>query len=108
MGDCTSSRNGGTGIVVMGSCTVIRCNASRNTNSPSTGINGITAGAGCTVADCTAGSNGYYGISVDFGSTVRNCTAQANGYGIQDTNRSQLTGNTYVCNINIVMVTFVG
>jgi parallel beta-helix repeat protein len=94
--DCTASRNlGAAGIVVQGRCTVIRCNASRNIPS----ANGITAGAGCTIADCTAGSNGLVGISVDTGSTVRNCTVQSNGSdGILATSRCNLTGNT--CDLN--------
>jgi hypothetical protein len=74
--DCTASRNfGSAGIVVQGSCTVIRCNASRNIPSG----NGITAGAGCTVADCTANNNGSTGIFADAGSTMRDCTSFSNG-----------------------------
>ena len=90
--DCTSSRNyGASGIVVQGSSAVIRCNASRNIPSG----NGIQAAFGCTVADCTAGSNGSNGISVDVGSTVRNCTARANiQIGILASARCHLTGNT--------------
>jgi parallel beta-helix repeat protein len=88
--DCTSSRNGGDGIVVQGSCTVIRCNASRNMPG-----RGIVAGVGCTVADCTAGSNGSDAISADSGSTVRGCTAQANGgIGVLVTGNCQVIGNT--------------
>jgi Right handed beta helix region len=93
--DCTASRNGtsgsGGGIVVGGTCTVIRCNASRNIPS---GV-GITAGTGCTIADCTAGSNGLDGILADSGSTVRGCTAQANGnYGVEVTGNCHVIGNT--------------
>ena len=79
------------GIVVLATSTVIRCNASRNIPSG----NGIQAGAGCTIADCTAGDNGNNGISVDLGSTVRNCTTRANAQtGIIASSRCQLTGNT--------------
>lgn len=90
--DCTASRNFGVaGIVVLATSTVIRCNASRNIPSG----NGIQAGAGCTIADCTAGANGNNGISVDLGSTVRNCTTRANAQiGILASARCLLTGNT--------------
>jgi parallel beta-helix repeat protein len=94
--DCTASRNSGAaGIVVQGDCTVIRCNASRNITSGY----GINAGGGCTIADCTVGSNGLDGITVGSGTTVRNCTAQANAAdGVKATTNCHLTGNT--CDLN--------
>ena len=94
--DCTAGRNfGNAGIVVQGSCTVIRCNASRNILSG----NGITAGPGCTIADCTAGANGNNGIFAGTGSTVRGCTAQVNlSDGIAVTSYCHVTGNTCVQN----------
>ena len=73
--DCTASRNfGAAGIVVQGSCIVVRCNASRNLPNGS----GITAGPDCTIADCVTGNNGMRGISAGAGCTVQNCTATAN------------------------------
>jgi hypothetical protein len=88
--DCTSSRNGN-GIVVQGSCSVIHCNATKNIPSG----DGILAGTGCTIADCTADGNGTTGIDVNSGSAVQNCTAQANGlYGVTATANCLLMGNT--------------
>ncbi len=78
--DCTSSRNGGDGIVVQANSSVIRCNASRNIPfGGGLGGSGIIAGEGCTIADCTAGSNTASGIYGESGSTVRGCTANSNG-----------------------------
>ncbi len=95
--DCTASRNfGGGGILTQASCSIIRCTSTRNLPRGE----GITTGAGCTIADCLVGSNGSDGIRVDAGCTVRGCTASSNGSrGIAVRNGSSyIIGNT--CNHN--------
>ena len=96
--DCTSSRNGYTGIVVQGTSSVIHCTATRNgtaTANPNSPFHGIVTGTGCTVSDCTAGSNVVNGINVDSGTTVRNCTLYANGnLGILATSDCHIVGNS--------------
>ncbi len=106
--DCSASRNGYHGIVVAGSSSVIRCNSSRNIPlGGSPGGSGIVPGSGCTISDCTAGSNEVNGIGTFFETsdcTIQNCSAQANGQaGIQVKKSCHVLGNT--CNGNLVGIT---
>jgi parallel beta-helix repeat protein len=94
--DCTASRNfGAAGIKTLGSCSIIRCSATRNIPTGS----GIIAGTGCTIADCTANNNQLDGINAEPGSSVRGCMAHANGdIGIRAASNCQVLGNT--CDAN--------
>jgi hypothetical protein len=94
--DCTASRNfGAAGIAVQGSCSIIRCNASRNIPSG----NGINAGDGCTITNCTAGSNALHGILAGNGCNVAECTLGSNGHaGIYAVSGCRVYGNTCASN----------
>ncbi len=75
--DLFASGNGGNGVSAGTGGTVTNCSASDNN-----GI-GILVGSGCTVTNCSAYLNTARGISTGSGSTVANCSAFDNtGNGI--------------------------
>ena len=90
---------GGSGIVVQGGSSIVRCSATRNLPSG----NGIQTGGGCHLADCTVANNGNDGITIFSGTTVRNCTAQSNGgtgiTAMGGADGCQIIGNTCQANL---------
>jgi len=68
----TATQNGGYGMYVGGSSTIIGCVASRNQI-------GIVAGQNSVVSSSTSSSNVEVGISLEGGSMATDCTAQSNG-----------------------------
>ena len=87
--DCTSSRNGGHGIEVLGNSTLSRCAVSRNDLG---GIRESLGGSG--ISECVATNNPGNGIAVGTGSSVQNCTARGNlGAGIVAVSACHLVGN---------------
>lgn len=72
-------------------------------------VSGIHAGAGSTISDNTAHSNGSDGISADFGSTVWDNAAYSNGGdGIAVSPGSNVSGNTAFGNVGTGISTGTG
>lgn len=87
--DCASRFNGGSGITTGGNSAVTRCAAANNT------LSGISTGGGSTITSCSAGNNSLDGIVADSGSTVSGCTANFNtGDGIQVSTACRVADNT--------------
>ncbi len=93
--DCVAELNGGKGITVFSvateALTATNCMAISNTGD------GISAGVGSTLTNCTAKENGgTYGIFAGEGSTLTGCTAYSNDVesGIRADDRSTLTNCT--------------
>ncbi len=97
--NCVAELNGGKGIAVFAlateALTMTNCAAISNTGD------GISAGVGSTLTNCTAKQNGgTNGIFAGEGSTLTGCTAYANDaeFGINADDRSTLTNCTAALN----------
>lgn len=74
VGDCLSDLNGLEGFVLGGLATARRCSATKN------GRDGyLLSGGGCSLVDCSAGSNTGNGINAALTAHVRACSAAGNG-----------------------------
>ena len=68
-----ASGNASNGISAGNGGTLANCSANSNTGS------GFSTGIGCTLVNCSARSNTGTGISTSFGCTLTNCSATTNG-----------------------------
>lgn len=94
--DCTASGNGpGTygfpAILAGAGCTISGCTAGQNSE-------GIFAGLGSTIKDCTVVSNANVGISGGVGCTISGCTANYNTDGIVANSECTIVGCTASAN----------
>ncbi len=92
--ECTARNNNGTGIYSVFTSTIEGCAA-----SGSTAADGIYAGNGSVVNNCTAETNAGHGIVISIGGGVHHCVCRANGGdGIQAGFNAIILGNS--CNDN--------
>jgi parallel beta-helix repeat protein len=87
--DIVAIANGGHGIVIGDTCTVLRCKAYANT------LSGITAGNSAMVVNSVAYGNLSHGISTASGSTVIGCATDFNSViGILTANGSTISSSS--------------
>ncbi|MFT3685816.1 MAG: right-handed parallel beta-helix repeat-containing protein [Phycisphaerales bacterium] len=71
--NCSANSNLGSGIAAFDGCTVSSCQAAGNTG------HGFTSNASCVFNSCSANGNGSDGFSLGTGNSVTACTAATNG-----------------------------
>ena len=74
--DCTAESNMSTGIVTLGSCTILNCTANDTISGQ-----GIVASTHCLIKNCLANFNNGTGISAAKGSVIEDCVASSSTLG---------------------------